>query len=138
MQWTGQDDAGGSGIANFDIYVSTDRTNYTTWLQGTTNTSAQFTGAPGLTYWFYSVARDYVGNEESPPGTPDAAFTVPHEFAITEISVSDVGQLTLTWSAKVGVRYRVQFKRTLNDPIWLDAGVELKLTGTALMTSPIP
>ncbi len=47
--WAGQDDAGGSGIATFDIYVATDGGDFVRWLDDTTNTQATFTGEIGRT-----------------------------------------------------------------------------------------
>jgi uncharacterized repeat protein (TIGR01451 family) len=82
VQWSGQDDPGGSGIASYDIFVSDDGTNYFTWLSRTTDTSALFTGVPGATYWFYSVARDNVGHEEAAPATADASTTINTPFTL--------------------------------------------------------
>jgi hypothetical protein len=65
VSWSGSDDAGGSGIANYDIFVSTDGGPFTIFLQGTTLTSATFVGAFGHTYAFYSVATDNVGNRQA-------------------------------------------------------------------------
>jgi RHS repeat-associated protein len=70
--WSGTDDANGSGIASYDIYVSTDGGAYVVWLEDTTETSAVFSGEGGHTYAFYSVARDGVGHEEAAPTSPDA------------------------------------------------------------------
>ena len=72
MQWSGQDDAGGSGIDSYDIFVSTNSGPFTAWLERTTNTSAWFVGQAAQTYSFYSVSRDQVGNTELPPLAPDA------------------------------------------------------------------
>ena len=72
VEWTGQDDAGGSGIAHYDIYVSTDGEQYVLWLSETNNTTAIFTGEAGHAYAFYSIARDNVGNVEKAPTQPDA------------------------------------------------------------------
>jgi uncharacterized repeat protein (TIGR01451 family) len=85
VQWSGQDDPGGSRIASYDVFVSEDGTNYFAWLMRTTNTSALFTGIPGSTYWFCSVARDNVGHEELTPGTVDATttLTVPFTLGLT-------------------------------------------------------
>ena len=56
VQWTGQDDEGGSGIASYDIYVSTGGEPYILWLDDTTDSSATYTGEFGNTYAFYSIA----------------------------------------------------------------------------------
>ena len=76
MSWSGSDDAGGSGIATYDVFVSTDGGPFTPFLTGTTATSATFTGAPGHTYGFYSVATDNVGNRQATPTAAQATLTV--------------------------------------------------------------
>ena len=63
VSWSGTDDTGGSGIGSYDIYVSTNGGPFMMWLS-TASTSAVFTGEPGNSYAFYSVARDNVGNME--------------------------------------------------------------------------
>jgi RHS repeat-associated protein len=76
VKWSGQDDPRGSGIADYDIYVSIDGTNYTRWLDHTVSNSAVFGGPAGFTYSFYSIARDNVGNEEALKSKPDAQTTI--------------------------------------------------------------
>ncbi len=78
VQWTGQDDAGGSGIASYDIYVSVDDGEYLLWLDHTTQTFALYEAEYGHSYSFYSIARDHVGHLELPPtaGQPDATTAV--------------------------------------------------------------
>jgi hypothetical protein len=67
VSWSGQDDAGGSGIASYDVYVSVDGGAFSRWLAGTTQRSAAYSGAFGHTYAFFSVATDNVGNQEVLP-----------------------------------------------------------------------
>ena len=76
VSWTGQDVVGGSGLGGFDILVSDNGAAYEPWLSDTAETSAYFTGEPGHTYTFYSLARDYAGNVESPPDDPDLTVVV--------------------------------------------------------------
>ncbi len=76
VQWSGQDDAGGSGIASYDVFVSTNGGPFGIWQKGTVATSAVFIGDLGKTYAFYSIAHDQVGNEEAAPATPDAQTSV--------------------------------------------------------------
>ena len=68
VDWTGEDDPDGSGIASYDIYVSTDGGPYVLWLDDTTETSAVFTAEKDRTYSFYSVTKDNVGNLEPVQG----------------------------------------------------------------------
>jgi hypothetical protein len=76
VRWAGQDDPGGSGVASYDVYVSTDGVSYAPWLQGTNATSAYFVGELGQFYSFRCVARDRVGHEETTPLAPQAWTTV--------------------------------------------------------------
>jgi subtilase family serine protease/methionine-rich copper-binding protein CopC len=76
VAWSGLDESDGSGIESYDIYVAINGGAFTLWLGQTTQTSATYTGQPGHTYAFYSVARDNVGNVEQAPATPDAVTTV--------------------------------------------------------------
>ena len=77
VTWSGSDAAGGSELAGYDIYVSTDEGPYEIWLSGTTETSAVFAGERGHTYAFYSCARDNAGNLETAPIAPDAMTEIP-------------------------------------------------------------
>ena len=76
IRWTGQDDADGSGIASFDIYVATDDGPFDLWLDDTTDTEASFTGSEGHKYAFYSIVTDNVGHREPPPAEPDAKTAI--------------------------------------------------------------
>lgn len=76
VEWTGQDDANGSGIGSYDIVVSTNNGPWTAWLNATTNTGALFTGERNHTYRFYSIARDNVGWVETAPVVADASILV--------------------------------------------------------------
>ena len=74
--WSGTDDAGGSGIGSYTIYVSDDNGPFTPWLTETTDTSDTYTGQPGHSYGFYSVATDNVGNVEATPTAAEATTQV--------------------------------------------------------------
>jgi hypothetical protein len=76
VTWSGQDDAAGSGLAYFDIFVSSNGGPYQVWLSQTTLRGAVFSGAQGSSYAFYSVATDVAGNREPGPGLADATTTV--------------------------------------------------------------
>ena len=69
VSWSGSDGPAGSGVAAFDVFVSDDGGPFTAFLTGTAQTSAAFSGVPGHTYGFYSVATDRAGNvQPTPPG----------------------------------------------------------------------
>jgi subtilase family serine protease len=76
VRWGGDDDADGSGIAGYDVYVSIDGAAYVLWLENTPLGEADYPGQPGHTYAFYSLSRDLAGNTEVAPVTADARTTV--------------------------------------------------------------
>ena len=76
MNWTGNDDANGSGIASFDVYVSDNGANFSLWLDNTTLTEASYRGQPGKTYAFYTISVDNVGNTDIAPATAQATTQV--------------------------------------------------------------
>jgi PKD repeat protein len=90
VSWSGADDAGGSGIASYDIYVSDNGGPFTLWSNHTTLTQQTFSGATHHTYVFYSIARDNVGHVEAPPAVPDTTTAVnvgpSAEFSATPVT----------------------------------------------------
>ncbi len=74
VQWAGTDEH--SGILDYTVFVSEDGGPFTPFLINTTATSGDFTGKPGRTYAFYSIARDQTGNLEDRPPQPDAVTQV--------------------------------------------------------------
>jgi hypothetical protein len=83
VSWSGTDDANGSGIAHYDIFVSDNGGVYTLWQNATAQTFAMYPGQPGHTYSFYSVASDNVGNREIAPATADATTMIAAAVATT-------------------------------------------------------
>jgi RHS repeat-associated protein len=78
VSWSGSDT--GSGIAAYDIYVSVNGGQYTPWQTNTTATSATYTGQPGNTYRFYSIAKDNIDNTEAAPSVADAEISIVNSF----------------------------------------------------------
>ena len=74
VNWSGSDV--GSGLAGFTIYVSDTGSPFTPWFSNTTAASADYTGAFGHTYSFYSIATDLVGNIEGTKTTAEASTSV--------------------------------------------------------------
>ncbi len=83
VSWSGQDDAGGSGIAYYDVYVSVDGGAFAPWLTETTQTSANYPGEVDRSYRFYAIARDQVGWTEAPPAAGFDAETTVTSFTWT-------------------------------------------------------
>ena len=75
LQWQGQDDPGGSGIASYDLYVSVDGAPYGLAQGNLTGTTATYMGGPNHTYRFYTVATDPLGHRETAPAEPDVVIT---------------------------------------------------------------
>ncbi|MFO1432502.1 MAG: dockerin type I domain-containing protein [Candidatus Competibacteraceae bacterium] len=74
VQWAGTD--GESGVREHTVYVSENGGPASVFLNNTTETSASFTGKPGSTYAFYSMAMDYAGNVEDIPQVPDTSTRI--------------------------------------------------------------
>jgi RHS repeat-associated protein len=96
VTWTGADAAGGSGLARYDVLVSTNAGPFRPWLSATTLTAAEFHATPGNTYAFYSIATDNTGLAELPPPTPDlttrlAANLPPQLLAIEPLGDDRLG-----------------------------------------------
>ena len=75
VSWSGSDGAG-SGIASYDVFVSTNGGPFQPFETGTTATSATFIGQIGDTYGFYSVATSNVGLVQPTPKLPQATTMV--------------------------------------------------------------
>jgi len=89
VSWAGQDDAGGSGVEGYTVYVSDNGGAYAPWLT-TEETTATFTaGEAGHTYRFYSAARDHVGNTEPPPTDAAGAIVPDATTLVTGLNVGD-------------------------------------------------
>ncbi|MGC9318673.1 MAG: DUF7619 domain-containing protein [Armatimonadota bacterium] len=76
LSWAGSDDEQGSGLAEYDIFVSDNGRPYDVWVANTSAASETFTASAGHTYRFYSIARDNAGNVEETPAEPDATVVV--------------------------------------------------------------
>lgn len=94
--WTGADDAVGTGIASYDVWVSVDDAAFAPWRTDVRGNSALYSAAAGHRYAFYTVAHDRAGNVEAAPSTPDAMTvttgnTPPNLTPIADVSL-DEGQ----------------------------------------------
>ena len=76
VSWGGNDDSNGSALAHYNVYVRVNGGAWELWQNGTTKTSATFTGSSLNTYDFYSVAADNVNNTESAPSEPDTTVYI--------------------------------------------------------------
>lgn len=74
VSWSGAD--AGAGVQSYSVYMSENGGPYTLWQLDTTDTHATFTGQPGKSYSFYSVAQDGADNTEDAPASADATTTI--------------------------------------------------------------
>jgi hypothetical protein len=85
VSWSGSDQ--GSGIFNYNIFVSENDSDYVLWQASAANiTSAVFTGHNGSIYKFYCLAMDSVGLTEGQKTSPEAITTITVIDAIKEIN----------------------------------------------------
>ncbi len=84
LSWSGQASEG-VGIASYNVWVSDNGGAYTPLVTDTTQTSTVFTGQPGHTYSFYTVATDNVGNVQPTPASAQATTTVVSPLSLTSI-----------------------------------------------------
>lgn len=116
VSWSGTDV--GSGIASYDIYVSTDGGAFVPWQTATTNLSAVFTGAFGHTYAFYSVARDLVNNVEPAPLTPDTTTAIallpPSVLHASDGAYTD--RVAIAWNRMSDAPNHTVYRATTDNP----------------------
>ena len=107
VRWSGQDNAGGSGIAGYDVYVSDNGGLYHLFQDGTTSSSALFTGAAGHTYSFFSIATDAAGNVEANPAGADTTTKINAKVTTTTTLAASMGAFvpgqSVTFTATVSV-----------------------------------
>jgi RHS repeat-associated protein len=85
VSWTGLDDAGGSGLASYDVYYAANGGPWQQWQNQTAQTSAVYNGQLGNTYSFYAIAHDNVGNIEAKPAVAEAQTkTALYQTTLTE------------------------------------------------------
>jgi YD repeat-containing protein len=87
VSWSGSD-ASGPGIATYSVFVSVNGGAFTPWLTNTTATSAAYTGVPGDTYAFYSVATDAAGLVQPTPSGAQASTLVSTAGSTVSLSSS--------------------------------------------------
>ncbi len=105
VNWSGQDDPGGSGIDSYDIYVSDDGGEFSLWQYDTSATSATFTGVDGHTYGFYSAAFDNAGNAQPIPMDVQATTTVdaaPPTSSVSTLPEFSTATFHVEWSGSDG------------------------------------
>jgi RHS repeat-associated protein len=103
LSWSGSDDAGGSGIGTYDVYVSDNGGPFTALLTGTAATSTPFVGTAGHIYSFCSVATDNVGHRQPTPDGAQASTTILPDSVAPTSTVAALANFskpsfTISWS----------------------------------------
>ncbi len=102
VSYTGQDDPGGSGLRNFDLYVSTNGAAPVLWLQAYTGTDTVYMAEKGKIYAFYASAVDNVGNREGltlvGTVTISSDDCIGNDFRFT----SNINGSTFQWQVNTG------------------------------------
>jgi subtilase family serine protease/alpha-tubulin suppressor-like RCC1 family protein len=76
VQWQGNDDANGSAISAYNVYVSENGEEFSPWLVDTSLTEAIYPGMRGNTYALYVSSVDRAGNIENAPAAPQATTRI--------------------------------------------------------------
>jgi hypothetical protein len=148
VHWAGTDDVGGSGVADYNVYVSDNGGPFALWQTATTATSAVYTGQNGHTYGFYSVATDNVGNVQSTPTAAQATTSLavaPTHVQSVQVNDgsaqrSEVRSMTVTFSDAVtftggnaAAAFQLKHVQTGNNVI-LSAAIAVSATGATVVT----
>ena len=74
LKWQGTDNAGGSGIYCYDVYVKQGNGEYEMLYFKTSATTAMFEIDTTVTYSFYTIATDSADNQENKTVFPDVTY----------------------------------------------------------------
>lgn len=84
----GSDDTGGSGLKQFSLYVAAGNEMFYKYGDITPDSVVNFTGLPGVTYKFFSLATDNVGNVEPMKSSPEALISINDLHAVISGTLS--------------------------------------------------
>jgi hypothetical protein len=123
VSWAG-DDAGGSGVARYDVYVSVNGGDWTLWLNGTTETSAVYEGEVGSSYGFYAHATDALGFANPVEPTAQAQTIADLYSLVDNVGITN-GKFHARFLAPPGISYELQRSLDLSDNSWETIAVGL-------------
>ncbi|MGO9921995.1 MAG: carboxypeptidase regulatory-like domain-containing protein [Isosphaeraceae bacterium] len=120
VSWSGSDGAG-SGIASYNVFVSTNAGPFQPFQTGTTATSATFTGQVGDTYAFFSVATSNVGLVQRTPTAAQATtkvvkVTVPPPAIVTSVEWGTI-QVKTGSGKKAKTKSEPALEITFSEPV---------------------
>jgi subtilase family serine protease len=142
VKWSGSDDANGSAIQGFDVYVNVDDKGFQPWLTNVSYTDALYDGPVGATYAFYSVARDNGGNSEAAPVVQDTTITVvAHRDVRIEIgertiaSPGEIVEFNAAIQGATAVQRTFTVRNSGNEPLVLGRASFTNGTGFTIVTN---
>jgi CSLREA domain-containing protein len=136
VTWSGMDT--GSGVGTYTIYSNLDGGAFTPWLTATPATTATFTGVPGHTYGFYSIATDQAGNVEAAKSQAEATTFIgvaagsfsPSTVTFPATAMGNTSSAAVTLTSNGAMPLNVT-GFTLSDP------TDFSETDTCVAASPI-
>lgn len=85
VRWDGRD-VGPAGLDLFDVQMQTDGGPWVDLMMATTRTEAEMEGTGGQRFAFRSRGRDYAGNLEAWPATPDTVTVIETDPPVSSIA----------------------------------------------------
>jgi PKD repeat protein len=76
IRFQGQDDAGGTGVRSYTLYVADNNVAFSLFQSDIRDTTVLFVGEPRHTYRFFAIATDNVGNVETLKTATEALIKV--------------------------------------------------------------
>ncbi len=75
LSWQGEDDAGGTGVDHYTLYVAEGGEAFRPYASDLTDTRFVYPGTPGASYRFFVLATDRAGNTEDVKAEADVVVT---------------------------------------------------------------
>ncbi len=139
LTWSGTDDPGGTGVAFYDLFVSKDGAPFMLHASEIDSTAYLFSGAPGSTYEFYTLATDNVGNREEEKTAGEGGEVLLGDGCVTNLTLSGVtlssgnyrsaGQLTannITIAAPLDVKFYSDTAILIQNNFSVELGAEFE------------
>jgi hypothetical protein len=138
VSWSGSDNLGGSGIANYDVQYQIDNGPWLKWLVGIKATSALFTGAhdDGV-YGFRARGTDVAGNIQPYSARAQATTRVetsgPHS-SVERFNppITQDDSFAVAWTGSAGPGLSIEYfdvRYQFNEGPWIDWLAATKTTG---------
>ncbi|RLD22364.1 MAG: hypothetical protein DRI69_01410 [Bacteroidetes bacterium] len=136
LSWSGSDDSGGSGIREFEIYMSRDSAPFINLITIPSDTFMYlYQGDYGADYQFYIVGIDNTGNRESKSSTEASTYILPQKDVRINSTLPDYAcmgdTIMIDWSTVLVDSVNIVFS--------LDSGVTFQslAIGTDTTQSPL-